>query len=99
MLIWDGNVRVDIKSMNKNIINAYISYQQNKVWLTCLYGHLEVQSKNQVWSQLIENAKSVQSEDEWLVIGDFNQPLSNKDKLSFKSTKLRGAQNLQDYLD
>ena len=52
-----------------------------------------------MWDQLIHNAQSLQGEDEWLVIGDFNQTLSNKDKLSFKTTFSRGAQNLQTFLD
>ena len=94
MIIWYDNVNVAIKSKNKNIINAYVCNHQNKLWQTCLYGHPDFQLQNQVWEQLLVNAQSLDCDDEWLVLGDFNQPLVNKDKLSFKCTELRVAQSL-----
>ena len=48
---------VDIKSMNKNVVIAYIyDHHQNNFWLTCLYGHPKLHLKQQVWEQLIETA-------------------------------------------
>ena len=43
MILWDESVKVSIKFMNKNIINAYISDHHNNFWISCLYGHLEMQ--------------------------------------------------------
>ena len=53
MVMWDDNVQVLIMTMNKNIINAYISDNSNKFWITCVYGHHDMKHRQQVWDQLI----------------------------------------------
>ena len=75
MCIWDNNVNVLIKSMNKNIISAYISDHYNKFWISCVYGHPELQHRQQVWNQLTQFAQSLNQDDEWVTMGDFNQVL------------------------
>ena len=84
--MWDDNVTVDIRSMNKNIISVYISDHQNKFWMSYIYGNPELQYRSQVWDQLSLVAQSLNKEDEWITISDFNQVLLTKDKLSFKKT-------------
>ena len=74
---------MEIKSMNKNI-SVYISDHQNKFWMTCIYGNPKLQHRHQVWDQLSIVAKSLNEEDEWITIGDFNQVLLTKDKVSFR---------------
>ena len=93
LILWDENVNVVINSMNKNLINAYISNQYNSFCISCLYGYLELNQRQIVWDQLTNNALSLNDDVEWIVIGDFNQPLVSKDKLSYNNTTLRGAQN------
>ena len=72
MILWDENVKVDIKTMNKNLITAYIFNHQNGFWLTCLYGHPELQHRQHIQDQLTSMSQSVKGDDEWIIIGDFN---------------------------
>ena len=94
MILWDESVNVTIKPMNKNLINSYILDHHNNLWIFCLYGHLEIQFRQQIWEQLTSFAKMINCDDEWMVIRDFNQVLHRKNKLSFKDYHLRGAQLL-----
>ena len=81
-------------------IYAYvIDHHHNNFKLTCLYGHPEVHLRQHVCNQLIETSYTMNNEDEWIVIGVFNQILSKKDKLSFHNTNLRGTQALKECLD
>ena len=42
LLFWDDTLYVDIKSINKNVVSAYVSDRQHyKFWLTYIYGHHE----------------------------------------------------------
>ena len=52
-----------------------------------------------VWDQLMNMAQSLNNEDEWIVMGDFNQIIFNKDKLAFNNSKLRGVDALLKCLD
>ena len=67
--------------------------------MTCIYGNPKLQHRHQVWDQLSIVAKSLNEEDEWITIGDFNQVLLTKDKVSFRDNQLKGVQQLRDCLD
>ena len=47
----------------------------------------------------MNTAQSLINKDEWIVMGDFNQTLFKKDKLSFNNSKLREADALLKCLD
>ena len=99
-MCWDETLKVMVKSMNKNVVNAYISDQHsNNFWITCLYGHPELHLRQQAWDQLLDIAQNINKEDEWIVIGDFNQPFYHNDNLSFNNSNLRGAQAMIACLD
>ncbi|OMP10800.1 Endonuclease/exonuclease/phosphatase [Corchorus olitorius] len=57
------------------------------------------QKRKQVWDQLIELSFNIPKDEEWIILGDFNQVLNNGDKLSDTSSQLRGAGDLQSCLD
>ena len=79
LLFWDDNLHVMIKSMKKNVVNAYISdHYHNNFWITCLYRNPKQHLRQEVWEQLLVTAKNLSNEDEWLVLGDFNQTLHQK---------------------
>ena len=49
LVFWDESLNVMIKSINKNIVNAYITdHHFNSFWISCLYGHLELHLRNLV---------------------------------------------------
>ena len=86
--MWDDSIQVQIKSMNSNIICAYISDSNNKFWISCVYEHPEIQYRKKVRDKLVNFASSINSNEEWIVIGDFNQVLSDNDKMSYKKSVL-----------
>ena len=45
-----------------------------------------------MWSDITQFASTVGDHDEWLTIRYFNQILSIKDKLSYKNSSIRGAE-------
>ncbi|XVF46863.1 hypothetical protein PTKIN_Ptkin03bG0062400 [Pterospermum kingtungense] len=99
LLIWDDNVSMNISSMNENLIFAYVKDFKNAFWLTCIYGNPKTHKRHLVWHQLKTFSNSLKEQDEWIVMGDFNQVLEDKDKLSFKNTTLRGADLLRNCID
>ena len=85
--------------MKKNFICVDISDSLNHFWLSCVYGHHNLQKWHKVWFDFIQFASTIGEHDEWLTIGDFNQILFAKDKVSFKNSLVRGAEGLIDCLN
>ena len=85
--------------MNMNLITSYIYDLENGFWLTCQYGHPELQHRQHIWDQLTLQSQSIKDDDEWIVLGNFNQVLFKKDKISFKDCNLRGSNQLRECLD
>ena len=91
LIFQESSVKIDIYLLNKNLICAYPRDQQNHFWISCVYGHHEIQHRKHVWDKLIKFSDSISNDDEGVTIGDFNQVLNSIDKLSFKATPLKGA--------
>ena len=98
MVMLDDNMNVNIKAMNNNLITTYISDFHNSFWITYMYGHPQLHLRH-VWGQLTMVAQSLHNDDKWIVLGDFNQVLLKKDKLSFSNNQLRGAYQLKESLN
>ncbi|OMP11686.1 reverse transcriptase [Corchorus capsularis] len=92
LLLLKDDVKVSILSINKNLSLLYLHYKDIKMWLTCIYGHPELSKRGEVWEQLKNMRRQIPQGDEWLVMGDFNQVLHSKDKLSESSNQIRGAE-------
>ncbi|OMO80770.1 reverse transcriptase [Corchorus capsularis] len=67
--------------------------------MSCIYGHPELQKRQDVWNQVIQFSTSIPENENWLILGDFNQVLSSSDKLSNTSHSLQGAESLRECLD
>ncbi|OMO98855.1 Endonuclease/exonuclease/phosphatase [Corchorus olitorius] len=67
--------------------------------LTAIYGHPVLHKRQQVWDQIKHLSHQV-GQQEWLLMGDFNQILSQADKLSFKaSSTIQGSEALIECLN
>ena len=92
--MWENNVKVKINIMKKNLICIHLSDLLN-FWLSCVYGHLVLHKQIKVEKDIIHFASSVDENEEWLTIGDFNQVISVNDKISFKNRTLQGAELIE----
>ena len=97
--MWKNNVKVNILVMKKNIICVYLSDHENNFWMSCVYGHPELHKRYRVWNDIVNFAFSINNNDEWITIGDFNQVISYDDKISFRNNDIRGVDQLKDCLN
>lgn len=79
-LLWNSATSVSVKSYTDHHIDAeVVSEDSQKPWrLTYLYGWPKGDKKHHTWS-LLEKLES-EVYDEWMVMGDFNQVMTARDK-------------------
>ncbi|XVF53882.1 hypothetical protein PTKIN_Ptkin05aG0135400 [Pterospermum kingtungense] len=99
LLMWDQSIMIEARILNKNLICAYVEEKSHKFLFTTIYGHPILKHRQEVWNQLIAFSQTISPNEEWVVLGDFNQVSSTEDKKSFKSLNLRGADSLKECLD
>ncbi|KAM6546121.1 hypothetical protein CsatB_026857 [Cannabis sativa] len=81
LLLWKDNVDVTLLNYNLNIFDCYIKSDNGQSWhFSAFYGTPETHKRIHTWT-LLERCKDVAPLMPWLVIGDFNEILSNDNKL------------------
>ncbi|KAM6558713.1 hypothetical protein CsatA_027952 [Cannabis sativa] len=81
MLLWKNDVDVSILTYNKSVFDCYIASPNQPKWhFTAFYGEPCTQLRPQTWT-LLKRLKDVSPLSPWLVIGDFNEILSNDNKI------------------
>lgn len=78
-LLWDRSVQCDVFGHDSNHIDAQVTNNNNTVWrLTGFYGFSERSRRRDSWEKI--RVLSLKSSMPWLLIGDYNDMLSEKDK-------------------
>ena len=74
-LMWKNNVSLSLISQDERLIDTYVTYNNKSFYLFCVYGHPVQTERYHLWETLeqISNYRN----DEWLLMGDFNEILSN----------------------
>lgn len=95
LLCWDDSVKVFVISSSHNWIFCKVVMMNGfSFYLSCVYGPPKVHERNILWDHLYSIDEDNQP---WLLLGDFNQILQDKDKLS-KTSSSKGTQAFNDIL-
>ncbi|WJX92273.1 hypothetical protein P8452_73938 [Trifolium repens] len=79
-ILWNNTVNCTVLNYCRNFINLEVDEADKGVWrLTCYYGYPERDRRRQAWDMLRELRNM--SPLPWCIIGDFNDLLSQEDKL------------------
>ncbi|PNX98658.1 ribonuclease H, partial [Trifolium pratense] len=79
-VLWNDKSKCKIINYSRNFINLEVDNSQKGVWrMTCYYGLPERGRRRQAWDMLRELRDM--SSLPWCIIGDFNDLLSQEDKL------------------
>lgn len=90
---WHSHYEVSILLKNQHFIHAIVSDKRTDPYaLTFIYGHPVLAQRKYVWKALENIGRSVTTR--WLCISDFNQIITEEDKLSFKDSPLQGNTEL-----
>jgi len=78
-LMWKNNVSLSLISQDERIIDTFVTYNNKSFYLSCVYGHPIQSERHHLWQQLEQISDNRNAE--WLLIGDFNEILSNDEKI------------------
>ncbi|KAM6592035.1 hypothetical protein CsatA_014640 [Cannabis sativa] len=80
LLLWKDEVEITLLNMGPTFFDCYMMIENSPtVHLTCFYGAPEVNNRQVSWT-LLERLADVAPHLPWLVLGDFNEILSNSNK-------------------
>lgn len=78
-VFWKSSIKLDIKFSDKNLIDMHVQFGDICFFLSCIYGEPAPEGKSKVWERL--SRIGVNRKEKWCMIGDFNEILSNNEKL------------------
>lgn len=90
LLGWHQNVQLSIQYGSKHTIHAdLLDHKGTTLSISFIYGQLDHTKRESFWSEMKQ--LKLLGKPIWLCIGDFNQVLYHKDKLSFNTISIVGA--------
>uniref|UniRef100_A0A803NML1 Reverse transcriptase domain-containing protein n=1 Tax=Cannabis sativa TaxID=3483 RepID=A0A803NML1_CANSA len=96
MLLWKDDIDVTLQYYNTNVFDGYMAVSNGPKWhFTAFYGEPAVHNRHTSWT-LLKRLKDVAPLLPWMVIGDFNEILSNHDKFG---GGLRNEQQMDAFRD
>lgn len=93
-LFWKKNSDIIFNFVDKNLMDLSVQWGSMKFFLSCVYGHPNAKKRGPVWERI--SRIGVQRRLLWAMVGDFNEILSNDDKLG---GPLRPGLLFQDFSD
>lgn len=78
-VFWKNSYGDEVLSGDKRIIDLKITMRSMSFFLSCVYGDPVRERRQEVWDRLVEIG--LRRNDAWLLAGDFNELMSNEDKL------------------
>ncbi|XP_074577497.1 uncharacterized protein LOC141833890 [Curcuma longa] len=99
LLLWDSRViTLEIQAWTEQYIHTHIKPQVTgtSYAVTFVYGQLTITSRRRLWEGLQNIAESMDLP--WLILGDFNSPLSPADKRGGLDVTTYATSDFQDFV-
>lgn len=77
-LLWKSSVQVDLKFVDKNLMDAQVQFGAVNFCVSCVYGDPDRSKRSQAWERI--SRIGVGRRDKWCMFGDFNDILHNGEK-------------------
>lgn len=77
-LYWKNDLRLNVRSSNKNIIDTEISHKGVSFFGSFVYGEPDTSKRYLVWDQIRDIAENRDAP--WFLTGDFNEIINNNEK-------------------
>ena len=77
-LMWKNTYQVTILSSDKRIIDLKVTIGSVTFYMSCVYGDPVAAKRHEVWNRL--ESLGLSRDDVWVLVGDFNELLSNDEK-------------------
>lgn len=98
-LLWHEELDVTMLTKNSSVIHAYINHEvlPSKWLLTCVYGPPYYNLKKHFWDKLNEMADNIN--EPGALIGDFNEVMSQNEKLGGRHTGSTSRKYLENFIE
>ena len=77
-VMWKDSYQVAVLSSDKIIIDLKVAFGSSFFFMSCVYGDPVVARRQLVWDRL--DSVGLRRDEPWVLVGDFNELLSNDDK-------------------
>lgn len=78
-VLWKRSFELVFNYVDKNLMDFHVQYENFGFFLSCVYGDPMYSRRHVVWERL--SRIGVQRKQPWAMIGDFNEILSNEEKI------------------
>ena len=79
VVFWKSSVHVSLCFRNPNLVDLYVESNEGDFFLSFVYGHPNPSHRNHLWERL-ERLHTHRTGIPWLIMGDFNEIISNGEK-------------------
>ena len=77
-LFCKKNVRLDLKFVDKNLLDCFVQFDSFSFYLSCVYGDPLNVNRPKVWERI--SRIGVNRSESWCMLGDFNDILHSGEK-------------------
>lgn len=95
-LWWHDNIRVNVISSSRNLIHTLVETDDQCLYISFIYGPPIEGDRMRVWNQIRTIATSMV--DSWLCVGDFNDLISQSEKMGGNPRIFRRILNFQSFV-
>lgn len=92
VVLWRDSVDISICFSSPNLVDLFVKSNEGDFYLSFVYGHPNPSLRNHLWERL-ERTHTIRKGSPWLIMGDFNEIMSNREK---RGGRIRSEASFQD---